>query len=734
MAGFFYGKIMATQPTNLPVPSESPRDLKFNAGKIDEFVTSSELSYTDRFGNKHYTIEGISQLSKEAMAAFGYITMDSFEDGNALTLPNQVLRLEATGEYYRWDGALPKDVPAASTPESTGGIGTGAWLSVGDAVLRALLSSQIGYSSIGEFSSVDDLRAYASYASMDSGSRVSVKSYYAGLGYGGGFFRWNSESTDADDGGYTINPTGNTGSGRWKREFVSAFSARTVSPLEFGAKMNDSTFDSAPSINAAISYLNPYLDASYDSHQGGDVTIPAGQYFINDTIYGAPNVRMLGTGGVTGFRLSRIGCTCIVAMPTIDLLKGMYDTAPYLSDGTGRYKKTNEMIYGRTESDGYYGNYLENIVFVGQKDSQFGVRMWRTPRSQLNNVGVYNCKVGYWWNGGWDISMRDCFSYGCRYTNILVYQSNALKIHGGYYTSDPTFPWSSATQQWFHRAISNSNRPNIAYTTTFMYAYNSFDINMYGVTEEGSNRDFALFFCGNVNMFGGYTEHLSPMSSETGHRAFIQCVASEFQSYGTYFNHELKDLVIQSGNTIDSNGDYDPSDRSRVYIEKPRVASLFQNINKDLGYGSYNIYINNPHPITASLSTTLAAQRTYYAQFDGLLDQYTMRTPAVTAIGSTGFKIDISNTVMMGEYEIRLLMRNSAFTVHQDLRFVVLVGSICSVSSYEGRSRIGTPLIPAPTATFMSGIITLTFSGNSGNYSAYRIKCIPREKQAVFNF
>lgn len=135
---------MATTPTNLPVPSESPRDLKFNAGKIDEFVTSSELSYTDRVGNKHYTIEGISQLSKEAMAAFGYITMDSFEDGNTLTLPNQVLRLEATGEYYRWDGAFPKVVPAASTPDSTGGIGAGKWLSVGDSTLRGQISDPDG--------------------------------------------------------------------------------------------------------------------------------------------------------------------------------------------------------------------------------------------------------------------------------------------------------------------------------------------------------------------------------------------------------------------------------------------------------------------------------------------------------------------------------------------------------------------------------------------------------------
>lgn len=127
---------MATQPTNLPVPSESPRDLKFNAGKIDEFVTSMARQYIDRFGSAHYTIEGIRWVAQQAIAAFGYITLDSFEDGNTLTLPNQVLRLEANGEYYRWDGVFPKDVPAGSTPQTTGGIGVGAWLSVGNATAR----------------------------------------------------------------------------------------------------------------------------------------------------------------------------------------------------------------------------------------------------------------------------------------------------------------------------------------------------------------------------------------------------------------------------------------------------------------------------------------------------------------------------------------------------------------------------------------------------------------------
>lgn len=57
---------MATTPTNNAVPSESPRDLKFNAGKIDEFVTSLDKKYTDRLGNEHYTIAGLTEAATSA--------------------------------------------------------------------------------------------------------------------------------------------------------------------------------------------------------------------------------------------------------------------------------------------------------------------------------------------------------------------------------------------------------------------------------------------------------------------------------------------------------------------------------------------------------------------------------------------------------------------------------------------------------------------------------------------
>ena len=132
---------MATTPTNLPVPSESPRDLKFNAGKVDEFVTSMGWTYTDRFGNQHYTVEGINYLSQQAMAAFGYVILSgkTFTTGATINEPNEVLLNTADGEYYKWTGSFlsgPKLVPANSTPENTGGIGPGAWLSEGDTTAR----------------------------------------------------------------------------------------------------------------------------------------------------------------------------------------------------------------------------------------------------------------------------------------------------------------------------------------------------------------------------------------------------------------------------------------------------------------------------------------------------------------------------------------------------------------------------------------------------------------------
>lgn len=143
---------MATQPTNLPVPSESPRDLKFNAGKIDEFVNSLAMQYIDRFGNAHYTIEGLKQLVLQHIYNLGWNPVGTFQDGTTVSSAGDIVQDEVTGMWYRWDdlSTLPKDIPSGSTPDSTGGVGDGKWLAVDVSdVLRKQLSEENGMTLIG---------------------------------------------------------------------------------------------------------------------------------------------------------------------------------------------------------------------------------------------------------------------------------------------------------------------------------------------------------------------------------------------------------------------------------------------------------------------------------------------------------------------------------------------------------------------------------------------------------
>ncbi|WP_406842365.1 hypothetical protein [Morganella morganii] len=153
---------MATIPTQNAVPSEAARDLKFNAGKIDEFVTSLEREYKDRFGRCHMTIEGMRWIFEQLMERFkvdinhaiiaaGYIPVDSFQKGADITKRNEILRDEETGLYYRWDGDLPKSIPAGSTPENSGGVGYGAWVAIErtqDRIFYKTVSDMIGNKSI----------------------------------------------------------------------------------------------------------------------------------------------------------------------------------------------------------------------------------------------------------------------------------------------------------------------------------------------------------------------------------------------------------------------------------------------------------------------------------------------------------------------------------------------------------------------------------------------------------
>ena len=153
---------MATTPTNKPIPSEDPRDLKFNAGKIDEEVNGSADYYTDRFSVQRLTNTGRnnhfqSQMTQQAddwleqfnqqnsdfqqfLLNSGYQFLGDYENGPyTITARNQIIRYQ--NEFWRLN--------AATNPEyTTTGVNSTSWttdvthlVSVGDANLRQNLSS-----------------------------------------------------------------------------------------------------------------------------------------------------------------------------------------------------------------------------------------------------------------------------------------------------------------------------------------------------------------------------------------------------------------------------------------------------------------------------------------------------------------------------------------------------------------------------------------------------------------
>ena len=107
----------------------------------------SSLPDIDGRKNKSLSFDNAGEpllLDPAQSGLWGYVLIDSFQLGANITTRFQALHWslpDGNGEYYRWDGALPKIVDAGSIPTTTGGVGIGAWVSVGDASLRVELSS-----------------------------------------------------------------------------------------------------------------------------------------------------------------------------------------------------------------------------------------------------------------------------------------------------------------------------------------------------------------------------------------------------------------------------------------------------------------------------------------------------------------------------------------------------------------------------------------------------------------
>lgn len=129
--------------TGNPIPSAALEDMADNAQVFDGLVTKTSGTVTDRLGN-------VRRSFQQIIMDMGFQPLTgSFQAGSTVTEYNQCLVDASTGTFYSWNGALPKVVPAGSTPATAGGIGAGAWVDRTDVTLRSDLASESGSGLVG---------------------------------------------------------------------------------------------------------------------------------------------------------------------------------------------------------------------------------------------------------------------------------------------------------------------------------------------------------------------------------------------------------------------------------------------------------------------------------------------------------------------------------------------------------------------------------------------------------
>lgn len=162
--------------------AEEARDQTFSMTK--EMVDAAR-AYLDEIEK---SLEEINKI-----LANGFNPVGSFESGAEVTIRNDTVSLGfgSSIQYFQWFGQLPKTVPAGSTPESTGGLGKGKWVPVGDGQLR---------SEITVLDSIKDLLSSA----QGLGTVRPVKGYISGTDFGGGDFLWDPTCPRYKHNGITI--------------------------------------------------------------------------------------------------------------------------------------------------------------------------------------------------------------------------------------------------------------------------------------------------------------------------------------------------------------------------------------------------------------------------------------------------------------------------------------------------------------------------------------------------
>ena len=189
------------------------------------------------------------------------------------------------GQYYSWLGALPKTIPSASTPASTGGIGAGAWKPLGDITLRGQLEGTYGLKAIPSAELIVDTFAECKLLTGVTARLLTTKGHtHPGIG----------SATYCKDGTTGTASTGN------EMKFFDADGAGWAMVIGAVAIVPVTRFGVIPGVDtapqAADNAANMKRGGELAFDYGMRISLPPGKTFVGDVTFSKP----VGIEGVFG--------------------------------------------------------------------------------------------------------------------------------------------------------------------------------------------------------------------------------------------------------------------------------------------------------------------------------------------------------------------------------------------------------------------------------------------------
>lgn len=120
------------------------QQVTYDAAQVALDRAASESSASSALSSSNSASVSATQAQAAAQSVSGAL-IGSFQDGVTLnSRTQQILNIyDGIATSYVWAGSLPKDVPANSSPQSTGGVNNDAWIKVSDVSRDAFLKSFI---------------------------------------------------------------------------------------------------------------------------------------------------------------------------------------------------------------------------------------------------------------------------------------------------------------------------------------------------------------------------------------------------------------------------------------------------------------------------------------------------------------------------------------------------------------------------------------------------------------